>query len=253
MATADQLLGPPNVRRRLAALADTPLNFDPAVLADASPEDGWRVTDVCQALPGEAPGPPAENGSWMIARALMRGYEFADPSIVRAYYDPGVPLADRTMLLKLQALGVVHLYAGVRVSQVYEDTRTFGRRRARVWGWNYQTLEGHVEMGQMDWQVWKWLDTGAVEFRVHSISRTAHIPNPIIRLGFRLVRRRERRAFLESTKRRMRTFTELALAEEQGAAERIAGVARDLVARPHARDTDADAHLAHSLDDTPRK
>ena len=253
MAGAEQLLGPPHVQRRLAALADTPLNFDPAVLAGASPEDGWLVTDVCQSLPGEAPGPPAENGSWVIARALMRGYEFADPSIVRAYYDPGVPLAHRTMLLKLRALGIVHLYVGVRVSEVYEETRTLGGRPVRVWGWNYQTLEGHVEMGQMDWQVWKWLDTGAVEFRVHSISRTAHIPNPIIRLGFRLVRGRERAAFLESTKRRMRTFTELALAEEQGAAERIADAAGDLVARPHAGDADADEQLAHFLDDTPRK
>jgi hypothetical protein len=217
MTSTETLLGPPHVRRRLAALADAPLNFDPAVLERAAPKDGWHVTDLCQPLPDEAPGPPVENGSWVIARALMRGYEFADPSIVRAYYDPGVPLAQHTMLLKLQAFGIVHLYVGVRVSEVYEDTRTLGRRRARVGGWNYQTLEGHIEMGQMDWQVWKWLDTGAVEFRVHSISRTAHIPNPIIRLGFWLVRSRERSAFLESTKRRMRTFTELALAEERDA------------------------------------
>jgi uncharacterized protein (UPF0548 family) len=230
MATADQLLGPPNVRRRLAALADTPLNFDPAVLADASPEDGWRVTDVCQALPGEAPGPPAENGSWMIARALMRGYEFADPSIVRAYYDPGVPLADRTMLLKLQALGVVHLYAGVRVSQVYEDTRTLGRRRARVWGWNYQTLEGHVEMGQMDWQVWKWLDTGEVQFRVHAVSRTARIANPVVRLGFWLLKDHERHVFLASTSRRMRSFTELALRSAEPGRE-IRAASPELTAR----------------------
>ena len=83
-----------------------------------------------------------------------------------------------------------------------------------MWGWNYRTLEGHVEIGQMDWEVWKWVDDGQVEFRVHAISRPARIPNPIVRLGFRLLRKRERDAFLDSTKRRMRTFTELALTAE---------------------------------------
>ena len=63
----------------------------------------------------------------------------------------------------------------------------------------------------MDWEVWKWLDDGHVEFRVHAVSRPARIPNPIIRLGFHLLRGREREAFLDSTKQRMRTFTELAL------------------------------------------
>jgi uncharacterized protein (UPF0548 family) len=144
----------------------------------------------------------------------MRGYEFADPSIVRAYYDPDVPLERRNMLLKLQALRVAHLFAGVRVGEVYEETRELAGRPARVWGWNYRTLEGHVEMGQMDWEVWKWLGDGRVEFRVHAVSRPAPIPNPIVRLGFHLLRGRERRAFLESTGERMRTFTGLALERE---------------------------------------
>ena len=157
---------------------------------------------------------PLPTGSWRIARSLMSGYEFADPSIVRAYYDATVPLEGRNMLLRLQALGVAHLFVGVRVGEVYEQTRELSGKHARVWGWNYRTLEGHVEIGQMDWEVWKWLDDGRVEFRVHAISRPARIPNPIVRLGFHLLRDREREAFLNSTKRRMRTFTELALDDE---------------------------------------
>jgi len=246
MATDEQLLGPPNARRRLAALSDTPLNFNPDSLAQASGDDGWHLTDLSQPLPGEPAGAPVENGSWEIARALMRGYEFADPSIVRAYYDPAVPLGQRTMLLKLQALGILHLYVGVRVGSVYDETRQMDGRAVRVWGWNYLTLEGHVEMGQMDWQVWKWLDNGAVEFRVHSISRMARIPNPIIRLGFLLVRGRERTAFLESTKRRMRTFTELAL-DDARCADEIEDVAGRLLARPHAADDALSEQLADNL------
>ncbi len=144
----------------------------------------------------------------------MSGYEFADPSIVRAYYDANIPLERRNMLLRLQALGVAHLFVGVRVGEVYEQTRALDGKRARVWGWNYRTLEGHVEIGQMDWEVWKWLDDGHVEFRVHAVSRPARIPNPIVRLAFHLLRDRERNAFLASTKRRMRTFTEQALTDE---------------------------------------
>jgi uncharacterized protein (UPF0548 family) len=157
---------------------------------------------------------PLAMGSWEIARRLMSGYEFADPSIVRAYYDGDIPLERRNMLLRLQALGVAHLFVGVRVGEVYERTRELRGRQARVWGWNYRTLEGHVEIGQMEWEVWKWLDDGHVEFRVHAVSRPARIPNPIVRLGFHLLRDREREAFLDSTKRRMRIFTELALADD---------------------------------------
>jgi hypothetical protein len=190
------------------------LNFDLAELADASAGTGWTITDLCQPLPGEPPGMPLAAGSWQIARWLMSGYGFADPSIVRAYYDANIPLERRNMLLRLQALGVAHLYVGVRVGEVYERTRELGGKHVRVWGWNYRTLEGHVEVGQMDWEVWKWLEDGHVEFRVHAVSRPARIPNPVVRLGFHLLRDREREAFLDSTKRRMRTFTELALADE---------------------------------------
>ncbi len=227
----EELLGPPPVRRRLARLAAKGINFDPGALAKPDPADGWQLTDVRQALPAESPGMPAERGSWEIARRLMRGYEFADPSIVRAYYDPALPLEGREMLLKLQALGLVSVYVGVRVGDVYECTRELDGREVRVWGWNYQTLEGHVEMGQMAWEVWKWLDTGEVEFRVHSIARDAHIRNLAIRLGYRLVRSHERQMFLDSTRRRMRTFVQLGLDEDGGAVATIGRAAGELTAR----------------------
>jgi uncharacterized protein (UPF0548 family) len=228
----DELLqGPPKVRRRVAELAGKRLNFNPKSLPEASSAGGWTVTDLCQPLPTEPPGMPLSDGSWAIARRLMRGYEFADPSIVRAYYDPDAPLEGRNMLLKLQALGLAHLFVGVRVGEIYEQTRGLDGRDVRVWGWNYRTLEGHVEVGQMDWEVWKWLDDGTVEFRVHAISRPASIPNPLVRVGFRVLRGPERRAFLESTTRRMRVFTELALARED-ADRSIRQAAAAITARP---------------------
>ena len=171
----------------------------------------------------------------------MRGYEFADPSIVRAYYDPAVPLQERNMLLKLQALGIARLYVGVRVSDVYEEDRESEGRRARIWGWGYRTLEGHVERGQMDWQVWKWLTDGQVEFRVRAVSRPAAVRNLFVWLGFRLVRERERRAFLDSTKQRMLTFTELALCSEASDQAILTAAARLTV---HSYPDDDDTHVA---------
>jgi uncharacterized protein (UPF0548 family) len=227
--SAEPLLGPPATRRRLAALSGRPLNFDPRMLEHPGPE--WQLTDICQRLAGEPPGMPQPNGSWEIARRLMSGYEFADPSIVRAYYDPHRPLAGRDMLLELQSLRVLRLYVGVRVNDVYEHSRVTGGREAHVWGWNYRTLEGHVEMGQMDWEVWKWLDDGGVEFRVHALSRPAPIANPIIRIGFHLLRGRERAAFLQSTLTRMRKLVEVAL-EHDGHPEALREAAAEQTARP---------------------
>jgi uncharacterized protein (UPF0548 family) len=243
---ADPVLGSPGVRRRLASLSKRKLNFDPAALPHVRREDGWTITDLCQALPSEPPGQPVAGGSWEVARALMKGYEFADPSIVRAYYDPATPLEGRDMLLKLQVLGLFWLFVGVRVGDVYDETRCMPSGDVRVWGWNYRTLDGHVEVGQMDWEVWKWPESGTVEFHVHAISRPASIANPIVRLGVHLLRDHERDAFLASTKQRMRVFTELAL-EHAGREEPLRSAAVELTARRSPPSDRAHDELARRL------
>jgi uncharacterized protein (UPF0548 family) len=244
---AERMLGPPKVQRILAELPNKPLNFDLPALENPDAQGGWRITDVCQPLPGEPAGPPIEDGSWEIARRLMRGYEFADPSIVRAYYDPEVALEHRNMVLELRALGLVRVFVGVRVGEVYERAPVIEGRRVRVWGWNYRTLEGHVERGQMDWEVWKWLDSGEVEFRVHSVSRYAPIANPIVALGFRILRGHERRVFLDSTRTRMKTFVELALRGREHRGEPIRAAAVELTARRSSDRDPAHAELARGL------
>ncbi len=236
------------IRRKLAKLASKPVNFDHDALDIANPGDGWNVDDRRQPLPSEPPGEPVPEGSWEIARRLIRGYEFADPSVVRAFYDPSKPLAGRDMLLQLRALGIIHVYVGVRVSDVYDELREVNGRQARVFGWNYRTLEGHVEQGEMDWQVWKWVDSGEVEFRVYAVSRTGRIANPLVRLGFWLLRDHERSVFLNSTNLRMKSFTELALRKERRG-ERVREASTALTARRlPARDAAHD-QLAGFLED----
>lgn len=220
----------PEIQRRLAELRKKSLNYDPAELDLAAPSSDWHVDNRFTPLPAEAPGSPEPEGSWEIAGRLIRGYEFADPSLVRAFYDVDSPMAGRNMLLELRAFNLVHVRVGVRVNQVYDRTRTVKGREVRVFGWNYRTLEGHVERGQMDWEVWKWPDTGEVCFHVYAVSRPAPITNPVIQIGFWLLRGHERSVFLDSTDRRMRAFTELGVRGE-GRADEIRAASESLTAR----------------------
>ncbi len=188
-------------------------------------ERGWLIDDYCQPLAREAPGPPEPGGPWERARQLLRDYEFADPRIVRAVYHPGRPLEGRDMLLEVRFLGLRFRF-GVRISGVIDELRRVAGQEVRVWGWSYTTLQGHLETGQMEYEVWKWVDTGAVEFRIHVVSRASRIGNPIIRLGFRLFGRREQIRFAKRACERMvclvsgyprvRPASAIAVAEEPG-------------------------------------
>jgi hypothetical protein len=151
------------------------------------------------------------------------------------------------MLLELQTLGIVRVYVGVRVGEVYDQVREVDGRRARVFGWYYRTLEGHVERGQMDWQVWKWLDSGEVEFRVYAVSRAAPVSNPFVRIGFLLLRGHERSVFLNSTGRRMRAFTELGLQGERPG-ERVRQASPGLTARRSSADDPAHVELGRNVE-----
>jgi uncharacterized protein (UPF0548 family) len=201
--------GSGDVERHLDALHGRPLNFRPETLGGA----GWEHDDYRQQLVSERPGPPEPGGSWETAVSLSHGYAFADPSLVEARYDPSVPLEQREMLLILHALGA-RIYAGVRVGDCGEEKRSDGDRQAQVSFWNYRTLEGHVEAGQRDFEVWKWVDTGEVEFRTHAVSRPAET-SPLFRLGFRLLGRHKQVEFGRSACRRMALLTEAMLRQPE--------------------------------------
>lgn len=197
-------------RERLARLSGLRVNFDPE--APHRPEDGWRIDDYCQPLGREPPGEPVEGGAFRVAQGLLRDYELADPKLVRADYDHDAELEGRDMLLQLRFHGLFGLYAGCRVGTIVDERQVRDGRPVRVWGWPYQTLQGHIEQGQMSWEVWKWLDTGEVQFRIHSYSRNAGDLNPILDLGLKLFGEHERRRYLRGACRRMARLTAQALA-----------------------------------------
>jgi uncharacterized protein (UPF0548 family) len=174
-----RLSRPKDERQALAALTTKAPNFD---LQALDPGGGWHDDDHRQRLPTETPGPPLAGGSWETARELVEAYAFTDPGMVRAVFDRDAPLDGRNMLLELRFAGL-RIYVGVRVAAVRDETRSVAGREARVWGWDYVTLEGHFEAGRRAFEVWKWLDTGEVEFRTYARARPA-LTNPVLRLGF---------------------------------------------------------------------
>jgi hypothetical protein len=121
---------------------------------------------------------------------------------VRAVFRRDDPLDGRDMLLEVRFWGFRFRF-GVRVSGVIDEFRQSEGRDARVWGWSYATLQGHLETGQMDYEIWKWLDSGDVEFRIHVVSRSSRTGNPVVRLGFRLFGRREQVRFAQRACERM--------------------------------------------------
>ena len=158
--------------RRLSDVARRSLNFDPASVNPYVADGSWHIDDMTVPLPRELPGPPTGGGSWEITRDLMRDYQIANPATVRAIYRRDAPLAGRVMLLQVRFAGI-RFHVGARVGDVYDETREVDGRPARVFGWDYKTLEGHFEQGQMNYEVWKWLDSGEVDFRLHAYSRVA--------------------------------------------------------------------------------
>ena len=201
----------------LAALAGRQVNFDATQIGEYMAEKGWQVDDMVEPLPSEGSGPPDEGGSWRLARRMMNEHQLADPGVVSALYDRNAPLAGRNMLLTVRFAGL-RFRVGVRVGDIYEETVDIDGCPVHVFGWDYRTLEGHFEEGQMHYEIWKWLDTGDVEFHLRAVSRPATDGPFLPRTGFRLFGRAHQLRFYRQICRRVRRLTEAQLETDRAAA-----------------------------------
>ena len=194
----------------LATLPARPVNFDVERIDEFSRRGDWNVDDYAEPLPPESPGAPLAGGPWEIACRLSREYAFADPRLLRAMYHYDRPLEGRDIVLEARFSGLSFLLA-VRAAQVEEESTAIDGRPIRRSAWSYRTLEGHLERGQMDYEVRKWLDTGEVEFRIHVVSRAAKIPDLVTRCGFLVFGRWLQVRFARRSARRMRAMVEAEL------------------------------------------
>lgn len=177
----------------LAAQRDRRVNFDSREV-DAS----WSHDRQSTVVGREPPGPPEPGGVWETACRLVADYEMADPAIIRAVYDPTVPLEGRDMVLEGRFLAL-RFYMGVRVTSVVDEQQ----HGAHSWGWAYETLEGHLERGRMSYMVIKHDDSGEVEFVISAYSEHSPRLNPVLRLGWMLFGRRHQLRFYRQCGRRM--------------------------------------------------
>jgi uncharacterized protein (UPF0548 family) len=209
-STAAGARRPSRNRRLLKELANRSVNFEPPRDQEERVAGGWRSDDMTERLPPEPSGPPVEGGTFEVVRDLMIAYQVADPDVVQATYARDARLEGRDMLLTIKFWGL-RLHMGVRVGEVYDEAREVDGEPVRVFGWGYSTLEGHFEEGTMYYEVWKWLASGEVEFRLHAVSRPARTGPPLLRLGFRLIGRRQQLDFYRQACRRMRRLAEAEL------------------------------------------
>ncbi len=209
--TAAESLLDQRVRARLAEIAALESTVDLSKRDSYVAAEGWNVDAREIALPSEPPGEPQARGAFAVASEILQAYTFTPRQLIRGAFDPEVPLLERPMLLTARFLWM-RFELGVRVSRVIEETRQIEGASERVWGYSYHTLAGHLERGEITFEIVKRLDTGAVKFRIHSFSQTGHIANWFYRIGFRLIGRRLQRQFAEQSLTNMREMVVRTLA-----------------------------------------
>jgi uncharacterized protein (UPF0548 family) len=169
---------------RLRALDSANRNFaeSPAELAR---RPGWNQYRSEAVIAYERPGPPLADGYFARAKVAIANYEFSEPAIVLAHFDPRGPLLGRRILLEIRVLSLRYL-CGVCVAAVEDEQG----ERASVFAFRYDTLEGHIERGAEWFILEKDHASGAVSFRIAAAWQPGDFPNGWSRLGFKLLARR---------------------------------------------------------------
>lgn len=170
------------IASRLEMLDGLPRNFREA-RGEMTPESGWNRYSSEALIAREPPGQPVPDGPFRRMEVAVANYHFSDPSIVVAHFDAESRLLGRRMLLEMKALRHLHYLAGVVVGAVRFEKKD----RRHVFGYRYDTLEGHIERGSEWFLLTKDEESGAVEFRIEAEWMPGDFPNWWSRVGFRFL------------------------------------------------------------------
>lgn len=160
------------LRVRLGSLSTRRRNFDEEE-ERMTGEEGWHHYRSEAVIARDA----ADGACMQRARVALANYQFSDPGIVVAHFDPASPLLMRRLLLEIKVLGLRYLSAAV-VMRVRDERDAYGFR--------YDTLEGHIERG-MEWFLLTRNERGDIRFRIEARWKRGDLPNWWSRLGFMLV------------------------------------------------------------------
>lgn len=189
----------------VAALADLEwrhVNY----AAEEVREPLWNFDSHRRSLGVERPGPPEPGGIWETACRLVRDYEFAVPGRVRAIYRRESALLGRDLLLEGRFFGL-RFHMGARITEIIDETHP-----ERMWGWSYETLDGHLERGKMSYLVTKHPTSGRVEFLVSGFSQRSPGLGPLVRLGWAVFGRSTQLRFYRHCGERLNRLVQEALA-----------------------------------------
>jgi uncharacterized protein (UPF0548 family) len=179
----------------LRAWSTHPVNFDES-RGEMNEANGWTVDGAHSIIGQEPPGPPLPDGHFARARQALINYDFSDPEIVIGHFDPDAEFTGRTMLLEIQVWGL-HFLSGVRVHSVRDETL----ENRTIFGFRYDTLEGHIERGFEWFLLTKDHANGAIDFKIEAHWQLGDFPNWWSKVGFKLIgeknRERWRRRALE--------------------------------------------------------
>lgn len=178
----------------LAGLRGRGLNYDRNQVRRRE----WNFDVHRATIADERPGPPECDGPWEAACALVRDYEFTPPELLRAVYDRQSPLLGRELLLEGR-FALLRFMMPVRITSVIEDDDA----ERDTFGWGYETLQGHLERGEVVYRVVKHRDTGRVEFTATSHSQHDPQLGLLLRIGWALFGRRQQLRFYREIGRRL--------------------------------------------------
>ncbi|WP_239989267.1 DUF1990 family protein [Corallococcus macrosporus] len=185
---------------RLARARTLERNF-PEVSGEMTLDAGWSQVHSQSVLGHEAPGRPVPGGLFERAQQVLETFDFSDPRIVAWHFSAQEPLHGRTVLLELRSLGQQLRYlCGARVG----GTRKEHGEVCSVFGFSFETLQGHIEAGREWFLLRKDHETGAVRFHIEAAWRPGQFPNWWSRLGFMMVAPRYQRAWHRLTHVRLR-------------------------------------------------
>jgi len=154
--TSDEL------RARVERLSSAQLNFE-GVEADLTGDRGWHHYCSEAIVARDKPG---ADECFERARVALANYQFSDPKIVIAHFDPKGALLGRRILLEIKVWGLRYLCPAL-VTNV--------RSEPGVYGFRYDTLTGHIERG-MEWFVLTKDADGAIRFRIEARWQPAEMP-----------------------------------------------------------------------------
>jgi uncharacterized protein (UPF0548 family) len=176
------------LKARVEQVAAKQLNFATAE-EQMTGDRGWHHYHSEAVIANEPDG----DSCFARARVALASYQFSDPSIVIAHFQPETPLLSRRILLEIKVLGLHYLCPAV-VNKVRDERG--------VYGFRYDTLEGHIERG-VEWFLLTKDEHGAIRFRIEARWQRGELPNWWSRAGFVLLAGPYQRRWHRQAHRRM--------------------------------------------------